>query len=196
VSSVLAIGNGESRSQLDLKLFLPSFISVGCNAIARDHIVDHLICVDRRMVKEALETPLEKIYTRFLWLNNFSSQKVLAVPELPYQGDQRADEPFHWGSGPYAVLLAAQLAKTEVWMIGFDLYDTNKKVNNVYKGTDNYLKADARSVDPSYWIHQTAKVFECFPNIHFKIFNNENWMLPEKWKKSNVEVLTYKYFRI
>jgi hypothetical protein len=196
VSAVLAIGNGESRSQLDLKLFLPLFTSVGCNAIARDHVVDHLICVDRRMVKEALETSIQKIYTRFLWLNNFSSQKVQSVPELPYQGDQRADEPFHWGSGPYAILLAATLAEKEVWMIGFDLYDTDKKVNNVYKGTDNYLKSDARSVDPSYWIHQTAKVFECFPNIKFKIFNNENWIVPEKWKKSNTEVLTYKYFRI
>ena len=195
MSAVLAIGNGESRSAVDLSK-LSSCITVGCNAVVRDHVVDHLVCVDRRMVKEALETPVEKIYTRFLWLKSFSSQKVQAVPELPYQGSVRADEPFHWGSGPYAVLIAAQLAVTEVWMIGFDLYNIDKKVNNIYKDTENYLKSDARGVDPSYWIHQTEKVFECFPNIRFKIFNNEDWIIPEKWKKSNTEVLTYKYFSI
>jgi len=196
VTAVIAIGNGESRSKLDLSPLLANHISVGCNALARDYVVDHLVCVDRRMVKEALETPIQKIYTRFLWLNNFSSQRVQAVPELPYQGELRADEPFHRGSGPYAILLAAQLATDEVWLIGFDLYDTDKKVNNVYKGTDNYVKADAHAIDPSYWIHQTEKVFECFPNIRFKIFNTDDWTIPEKWKKFNVEVLTYKYLQV
>lgn len=195
MSAVLAIGNGESRSAIDLSS-VSSFITVGCNAVVRDCVVDHLICVDRRMVTEALETPVQKIYTRDRWLNNFSSSKLQTVPELPYQGTLRADEPFHWGSGPYAVLLAALLADNEVHMIGFDLYSTDKKVNNIYKDTENYLKSDARGVDPSYWIHQTEKVFECFPNIKFKIFNCEDWIIPEKWKKNNTEVLTYKYFSI
>ena len=196
MSAVLAIGNGESRALIDLKSILDNHTSVGCNAIARDHTVDHLVCVDRRMVKEALPTPIKNIYTRSMWLSHFTDSKVKAVPDLPYSGDLRADEAFHWGSGPYAVLLAAQLASEEVWLLGFDLYDTDKKVNNIYKGTGNYVKADAHAIDPSYWIHQTEKVFECFPNIRFKIYNSENWIIPEKWKKINVELLTYKYLQV
>ena len=50
---MLVIGNGESRKDLDIKsLKLPT---VGCNAIFRDMVVDHLVCCDRRMLREALK---------------------------------------------------------------------------------------------------------------------------------------------
>ena len=29
---------------------------------------------------------------------------VKKVPDLPYEGDKRPDEPFHWGTGQYAGL--------------------------------------------------------------------------------------------
>ena len=47
-----AIGNGESRVGIDINN-LKGF-KVGCNAIVRDYTVDCLVCVDRRMVTEAL----------------------------------------------------------------------------------------------------------------------------------------------
>ena len=197
MSAVIALGNGESRLGLDLEKILSNHMSVGCNAVVRDYSVDHLVCVDRRMVSEALELHQGPIYTRTDWLSYFSSNpKVQAVPDLPYKGELRADEPFHWGSGPYAILLAAQLADNEVWLIGFDLYGVDKKVNNIYKGTKNYVKHDSHAIDPSYWIHQTEKIFESYPDINFKIFNHNEWQLPVKWKKSNVEVLTYKYLQV
>ena len=47
-----AIGNGESRTTINIdKLYGPT---VGCNAVHRDYYTDHLVCVDRRMVKEAI----------------------------------------------------------------------------------------------------------------------------------------------
>ena len=49
---MLVIGNGESRKDIDISAFNET--KVGCNAIIRDFFVDHLVCVDRRMVKEAL----------------------------------------------------------------------------------------------------------------------------------------------
>ena len=42
------LGNGESRQQVNVKNL--KGIKIGCNAIIRDYKVDHLICVDRRMV--------------------------------------------------------------------------------------------------------------------------------------------------
>lgn len=189
--SVLALGNGESRSSLDLNL-LKQFTLIGCNAIVRDWPVDHLICVDRRMVKESLISPLcpGKVYTRPDWLKEFKlDSRVCSVPSLPYKSDLRPDDPFHWGSGPYAVLLAATLSD-DIHLVGFDLWSKDKFINNIYKGTDNYNSKDYRSVDPRYWIHQISKVFTCFPDKYFTIYNDLSWNIPESWKLANVNFKT------
>ena len=108
------------------------------------------------------------------------------VPDLPYTGGIRADEPFHWGSGPYAVLLATELS-SNIKLVGFDLYGRNNLINNVYKGTKNYEKETYRAVDQSYWIHQIAKVFEWYPDKYFTVYNEDGWQMPLSWKKVNVE---------
>lgn len=186
-----AIGNGESRSDIDInKLY---GIKIGCNAILREFKVDHLICCDRRMVQEAIQAEYNShscVYTRSDWINQFSHhQQIKELPALPYTGNQRYDDPFHWGSGPYAVLLAANLANDEsVKLIGFDLYGNDRLVNNLYKDTTNYSAAQSRSVDPSYWIAQIAKVFEIFENQQFIIYQTTNWSSPKAWIRPNVEL--------
>lgn len=186
---IWAIGNGESRLLINIDK-LPG-IKVGCNAIHRDFKVDHLVCVDRRMVKEALTDSKNKtiyVYTRKDWWVTYRLEPNLRmVPDLPYKGTQRYDEPFQWGSGPYAVLLAANLEDT-VGLIGFDLYSKTNLVNNIYKDSENYDSADKKAVDPRYWIHQISKVFECFPSKQFVIYQHEDWTIPDLWKKSNVTV--------
>lgn len=180
----LVIGNGESRLDLNLTNILTTITSIGCNAIYRDHQVDHLVCVDRRMVKEAKQRH-PNIYTRKDWSQHFN---VGTVPDLPYTGVKRQDDPWHWGSGPYSVLLGATLFK-QIHMIGFDLYSKSSTVNNVYKNTANYSSSDQRAVDPSYWIYQISKVFETFPDKYFTVYNN-NWIIPESWKMNNVSFKT------
>ena len=181
-------GNGESRTSIDIdKLNGPK---IGCNAIHRDYHMDHLVCVDRRMAQEAVDANLKhtQIYTRKDWISWFP-QGVTTVPNLPYEGEQRWDEPFQWGSGPYAVLLSVTLYNDRTaHLIGFDLHSTTTTVNNVYKGTSNYDKADKRPVDPRYWIHQIGMVFDCFPNTQFKILVKDDWTLPKAWTQPNVKV--------
>ena len=188
---MLAIGNGESRTSIDIdKLQGPK---VGCNAIMRDYLVDYLVCVDRRMMQEAIGRKYSSlVYTRSNWIDAYkNSQRIRVVPQLPYEGTERWDEPFQWGSGPYAVLIAAKYAKERyVNLIGFDLHSNNKKVNNVYKDTPNYDNADKRAVDPSYWIHQIGMVFNCYPKIKFTIYQEDNWELPKAWNYPNVTVDT------
>jgi hypothetical protein len=188
---MIAIGNGESRLKIDIdKLNCPK---VGCNAIYRDYYTDYLVCVDKRMMKEVLiaQVNIKKdtlVYTRPDWYDQFKSFRVRELPDLPYKGDQRWDEPFQWGSGPYAVLIAAMYAKEKyVNLIGFDLHSNTETVNNVYKGTPNYDDADKRPVDPRYWIHQIGMVFNCFPKINFTIYQ-DNWELPKAWNYPNVKV--------
>ena len=190
------IGNGESRKTIDLFKLKQTHVLVGCNAIHRDITVNHLVCCDRRMVSEATSNPLTKdtlIYVRPNWHHYFRKIKKLKnirlVPELPYKGNKQQDDPFHWGSGGFAVLLAATLSSKEIDLYGFDLYPLYNKVNNIYKNTENYADAGSQPVDPSYWIYQIGKVFDYFPNSKFKIHNVRDWPLPVEWQKNNVELV-------
>jgi len=184
--TTVTIGNGESRKAIDITKIRKSI--VGCNAVFRETFIQHLVCVDRRMLEEAVRSNnFSCCYTRLEWIKQFNSASIKTVPKLPYQGNQRWDEPFQWGSGPYAVLIAAGLS-THVQMIGFDLYSKDKLVNNCYKDTENYDPSTKRAVDPRYWIHQIGKVFECFPRVNFEIYQTPDWQLPEKWNLPNVSV--------
>lgn len=189
----LVIGNGESRRGINLQNF-PNHILVGCNAIHRDHPVDHLICCDRRMVEEAIisdHTTNTKIYVRPEWFKYFrkikKDKRINQVPDLPYEGNNKIDHPFHWGSGAYAILVAANLNPQSITLIGFDLYPLKEKINNLYKGTNNYAPSKAKPVDSAYWVYQISKVFNYFPNIEFNILNKEDWEIPKTWKYSNVK---------
>lgn len=188
---MLVLGNGESRKNIDVGSL--TGVKVGCNAILRDYRVDHLICVDKRMVKEAIETGYNQhtyIYTRTNWLEQFNgNEHIRAVPRLLEEGAQKQDDPFHWGSGPYAVLLGAKLSKGEtVNLLGFDLYSSTGNTNNIYKDTANYNESFKKAVDPRFWIYQIGKVFEWYPSIDFKIYTLEDWIVPLAWNRPNITV--------
>ena len=187
---MLVIGNGESRHGIDIDLITDQ--KVGCNAIHRDFKVDHLICVDRRMVQEAIDEGVNYnsiVYTRKDWASDYMKlhKRIREVPELPYVGSDRWDEAFQWGSGPYAVLLGAKLSK-EISMIGFDLYSHTTTINNIYKDTKGYDAGTKRPVDPRYWIHQIGKVFEIYSKRKFTIYQKDNWTIPKAWKHANVSL--------
>lgn len=182
----LTIGNGESRKHVNLNdINIPK---VGCNAIYRDYSVEQIVCCDRRMVKEAYDNSnIDLIYTRSGWYREFPQDRVFELPDLPYQGDRRADDPFHWGSGPYSVLVASLFSDT-VLLLGHDLYGNKKYINNIYKETRNYKSSDSRAVDPSYWIYQIGKLFEHFSDKHFIILQDNNWIMPDAWNQPNVSL--------
>ena len=187
---MLVIGNGESRASVNINKL--NYTKIGCNAILRDTKVDYLVCVDRPMLREAVNSSYHKnakVYTR---RNNFVQYRfeknIRMVPDLPYVGSERPDDPIHWGAGPYAVLLAAKSTTDDIHLLGFDLYGVDNKVNNIYKDTANYALAHKSAVDPRYWIYQIGKVFEYFPNTNFIIHQDTDWQLPKAWKQSNVMV--------
>lgn len=186
----LVIGNGESRKFLDLSCISRDFVTIGCNAIHRDFIPDHLICCDNRMVIEALSNAVPRIYTREKYYKDHrkiaKNKNIFRLPDLPYEGLQKQDQPVHWGSGPYAILLACTLHIDQINLIGFDLYGIDGKVNNVYKETTNYSKSNYQAVDYSYWVYQIAKIFEYYSNKEFIIYNSNDWKLPPKWNLKNV----------
>ena len=186
---MLVIGNGESRKDIDIdKLECPK---VGCNAIYRHYNTDYLVCVDKRMLQEALNANANYnslIYTRQEYFKPYT-KRLREVPPLPHAGYERPDLPKHWGSGPYAVLLGAMYSKTrEVHMLGFDLYSKDGKINNIYKDTPNYKVSEKSAVDPRYWIYQIGKVMEHYPLINFIVYQEAAWQLPKAWKYPQVKV--------
>lgn len=183
---MLVIGNGESRQNLNISKI--NKIKIGCNAIYRDFKVDHLVCVDKKMLSEVTTHCVDTlIYTRKDWIDKYKHlSNVKLIPDLPYQGMLRMDEDWHWGSGPYAVLLASTLTKQPIHLIGFDLYSNNGQLNNIYKNTPNYGNESKRAVDPSYWIYQISKIFEIFNETKYIIHNSKTWKMPKNWLKSNV----------
>lgn len=201
--NAVVFGNGESRKSINPNLLKSNNTLIGCNAIHRDAVMDHLVCCDRRMVEEAVKssnTEYTLIYVREDWFKYYrktqKDTRTHLVPTLPYHGEEKRDQPLHWGSGGYAVLLAARLGHKNITLLGFDLYPSNNKVNNLYKDTQNYAKADTQAIDYSYWVYQIAKVFEYFPEIKFEVVNDSDWQLPSSWKQSNVNFTTLDKFKV
>ena len=192
---VTIIGNGKSRLGFDVTPMKKFSTVIGCNAQFRDYNFDYFVCADKHMCQEAVNTVGKNtnIYTRERWHKEFAMwPNVKKLPDLPYSGDKRQDEPFHWGTGPYAGVLAGTFKPKAIFMIGFDLWQLpgQKEDNNIYRNSKGY-EYIKRPVDPSYWIHQFAKLFEHIDS-RWIVVNRPDWKMPDEWSKNkNVFQETY-----
>lgn len=208
--SSFIIGNGESRLVFDLNNLKGKGITYGCNALHRDFAADIFAACDVRMAMEIVNHGYI-VYTRerwrYLFKNMISAEKyseffnddksqVRSFPNLPYNGDERPDESFQWGTGSYAALLACMSKAKNLYFLGFDLYglQDHTKHNNVYKGTTNYEDENYRAVGPEYWIHQLAKLFEIYNKKQFIFVLPTKWKKCPEWGKYPLEYINYKTF--
>lgn len=200
MENIFVIGNGESRKDFDLKKLrkiLPKKqnLIIGCNALHRDFKPDILVCTDRNMVSETIEHRYDKpVYTRERW-NKYKEDNILSIPVIPFpqETDNKFDDQMNWGSGTNAVYIACTKEPKNIYLIGFDLYSTEEKFNNVYKDTLNYKKANEKSVNPIHWIYQLNKLFEHYTNTKFFQIQQRGWKSPEGWEENkNYKKATYK----
>ena len=77
------------------------------------------------------------------------------------------DFPVGWSAGTTALHLACQEGPKEVYMLGFDLSSYDESLNNIYKGTDNYLPSDAKGFNSVNWLNQMQTVFGEFKDTTF-----------------------------
>ena len=77
------------------------------------------------------------------------------------------DFPIGWSAGNTALHLACQQGASEIYILGFDLSSYDEPLNNIYKGTDNYLSSDARGFNPVNWQNQMQTVFREFKDVQF-----------------------------
>lgn len=98
------------------------------------------------------------------------------------------DYPRNWSAGNTALHLACQGGAEEIYMLGFDSSDYNKPLNNVYKGSDNYLPETAKGFNPVNWNNQLNTIFNEYTIVNFKWVNPVNKMIGDY---SNVEYIAY-----
>jgi hypothetical protein len=80
---------------------------------------------------------------------------------------ERIDYPRGWSAGNTALYLACQSGAEEVYMLGFDGSNYSEPLNNVYKGSKNYLPEDSRGFNTINWDNQFKMIQRDFPNVKF-----------------------------
>jgi hypothetical protein len=186
MSVSLVLGNGLSRLSIPADL-IKKHNSYACNFAYRDFSSNNVIMCDRHVLISAVSEKVNlrsKVWTRCRWINSLSPmENVHAFPKLPFVLENKFDQPMNWGSGTYAGYLACLDEPNIIVFAGFDLWDNDGKVNNVYAGQNGYGPKDAGPVNPSVWIYQFAKLFKHFTNKQFVFVNYPKWKVPEEWSK-------------
>jgi hypothetical protein len=77
------------------------------------------------------------------------------------------DYPKGWSAGNTALYLACKSGAEEVYMCGFDGTDYSEPLNNIYKGSKNYLTADSRGFNTINWDNQFRWLQRDFPKVKF-----------------------------
>ena len=98
------------------------------------------------------------------------------------------DFPVGWSAGNTALHLAAQQKDyDEIYILGFDLSSYDDSLNNIYKGTDNYLPATSKGFSSINWMNQMKTVFQEFSDKQFYWVDRQ---FEEKLYFDNVKDLT------
>ena len=100
--------------------------------------------------------------------------------------------PREWCAGATAMHLACQEGATKVYMLGFDLSSYDSPLNNIYKGSNNYLPEYAKGFNPVNWNLQLGAVFGEFKDVEFIWVSPVHTILDKvRTKFKNVDFLTY-----
>jgi len=107
------------------------------------------------------------------------------------------DFPIGWSAGNTALHLACQQGASEIYILGFDLSSYDEPLNNMYKGTDNYLSSDAKGFNSVNWINQMQTVFTEYKDVKFywvdpvdRFGQEEFFLTDQNGKFNNLEYLT------
>ena len=175
------LGNGVSRSGIDLTNLNRHGKIYGCNALYREFSPDHLIAVDAKMILEIVQSKYH--LKNLVWTNpNGTTTKISNINLLnPHLG---------WSSGPTALHLSSTHGYSEIYILGFDymgLGENNSVVNNLYAGTPNYKKNNERATYYGNWLRQTAQCINQNKNIkYYRIIENDNFLPKELTQLQNL----------
>jgi len=151
------LGNGQSRSALDITRFKSLGSVYGCNGLYRDYKPDCLVATDRPIAEEIQRSGYSKNH-RFYTRKPLLDLGAQIVPRK-YHGNS---------SGPIACAIAALDGHDRIYMLGFDMGPSaSMRFNNVYAGTAFYKSSDAAPTYTGNWIRQVVALTTDFPTTKF-----------------------------
>ena len=186
--NAFVIGNGTSRSPINIPDLAPLGKTYGCNALYRTFVPNYLIAVDVKMILEISKTGYQKKHT--VWTN--PNKAYQRIPNLNLFNPSKG-----WSSGPTALWLAAQHGYERIYILGFDYKGLEKgsKFNNLYADTPNYKKSTDGATFFGNWLRQTTSVIKEHKNIQFvRVIASDNYCPPELNKFDNLTTITVQDF--
>lgn len=191
----VVIGNGETRLGFDLThianhkgglLATDKLQSYGCNALYRDFTPDFLVTVGKEISKEIAGsgyTADNIVYANADEIVNHPS-KFYLIPQNVY-----------YDAGALAAYLACFDGHKKVFLLGFDNYQTNTSVNNVYKNTNGYL-ADADLQNGTFFELSMQRVMQTYNTVEFiRVMPSASYWIPPSWEKEvNFKQISFRDF--
>lgn len=180
------LGNGKSRSKLQLTSLKQYATVYACNAIYRDYSPDYLIAVDTKMVDEIVKSGFHN--SNSVWTN--PNRSVQTIENINFFNPHKG-----WSSGPTALWFATQHQPREVYIFGFDFQGIGGKFNNVYADTFNYKKSSDSETYHGNWLNQTYITIKENLNIKFfRVIENNNYIPDKLSNLTNLEHIKYSDF--
>lgn len=155
--TAFVLGNGRSRSPIDVDRLLAMGPVYGCNALYRTHTPTVLVATDRNIATEIQETGYSR-RNRFYTRRPIENLGANMVPK----------KYFGFSSGPIAMAIAAQDGHSPIYLLGFDMGPSEiGRFNNVYADTAHYKKGDATPTYTGNWVKQMLTIAQDYKNHHF-----------------------------
>jgi len=193
------IANGESRRGFDLNKLKNRGYIMGMNVLPlrEDFWPDALISVDIATVKYICD---HNVPDRLeMWSYPRGGVKDPRV--------KRIEKDWGWSSGPTATRIALEYKKFQtIYILGMDFFGLTqdgrvggekdgRKLNNMYKGTDRYRKANSDRTYFGNWLNQMITNTTNHPSVNFYHVVLDNQRSPNKLaEKKNWIDITYTQF--
>ena len=179
--AAFVLGNGVSRSHIDVDQLLRIGLVYGCNALYRTHTPTVLVSTDRP-ISEAIQASGYPARNRFYTRRPENGTGAQSVPQK-YRG---------FSSGPIAAGIAAEDGNKIIYLLGFDLGpNSTGNFNNVYAGTEFYKATTALPTYTGNWIRQLITVTTDYPNLKFiRVHGDTTASIAEFSKINNLSSVT------
>jgi hypothetical protein len=179
-TTAFVLGNGTSRSSINLNQLKEHGKIYGCNALYREFEPDYLVAVDTKMIIEINKSRYQ--HNHEVWTNpNRAYSKMTGFNFFqPSKG---------WSSGPTALWLASTHNTKTIYILGFDYQGINDKVNNIYANTPNYKRSNERATYHGNWLKQTCITCQKYPEKRYIRVINEDGFIPKEF--SNLDNLSH-----
>ena len=174
------LGNGTSRTLINLNQLKDKGTIYGCNALYREFQPDYLVAVDTKMILEINKSGYQ--HDNNVWTNR--NRAFDKMNNFNFFQSSKG-----WSSGPTALHFASEHKNDEIYILGFDYIGIDNKLNNIYADTFNYKKSHEKATYHGNWLRQTLITCQKFSQKRYIRVLGDNAFIPKEF--SNIDNLSH-----